>query len=127
WQVTAPDTVRADQWQAMHDTFVNDIRQLGLKAWFEQYNPTAQAQIVERLIEAIRKGYWDASEATRRQLIERWRELADQHDVSLAEPATRSFVAETAAGFGMQQAAAMSDAGAPADVRSTPADHVRGA
>jgi cobalamin biosynthesis Mg chelatase CobN len=105
WQVTDPGTMRADQWQAVHDTFVNDIRKLGLEAWFEQHNPTAQAQIVERMIESIRKGYWDATEQTRRELVERWRDLAEQHGVNIGEPATRAFVAAMAAGFGLQPAA----------------------
>ncbi|MEH2510945.1 cobaltochelatase CobN [Nitrobacteraceae bacterium AZCC 1564] len=104
WQVTDPGTVRADQWQAIHDTFIRDLRQLGLTAWFEQHNPTAQAQIVERMIEAIRKGYWDATEQTRRELIERWRELTEQHGVNVGEPATRAFIADMAAGFGLQSA-----------------------
>jgi cobaltochelatase CobN len=106
WQVTAPDTVRADQWQAVHDTFVRDIRQLGLAAWFEENNPTAQGQIIERLIEAIRKGYWDASEATRKELVERWAELAERHGVRVGEAPTRAFVEQMAAGFGLQLAAA---------------------
>lgn len=104
WQVTAPPTVRADQWQLLHDTFVNDIRELGLKEWFEEHNPTAQGQIVERLIEAIRKGYWDASDATRKELVERWQALREQHDVSVGEEVTRSYLSALAAQYGMQQA-----------------------
>lgn len=124
WQVTDPGTVRADQWQAIHDTFIRDIRQLGLKAWFEQHNPTAQAQIVERMVEAIRKGYWDAAEQTRRELVERWRELAEQHGADVGEPATRAFVADMAVGFGLQFA----DAAAPqrADAAEDRGEQVRG-
>lgn len=124
WQVTDPGTVRADQWQAVHDTFVRDIRQLGLKAWFEQNNPTAQAQIVERMIEAIRKGYWDATEQTRRELVERWHELADQHGVNLGQPATRAFIADMAAGFGLQTADAAPEQAA--DVAADSGEQVRG-
>jgi cobaltochelatase CobN len=124
WQVTDPGTVRADQWQAVHDTFIRDIRQLGLKAWFDQHNPTAQGQIIERMIEAIRKGYWDATEQTRRELVERWRELAEQRGVNVGEPATRTFVAQMAAGFGLQPTAAAS---APtADAAADPGEPVRG-
>ncbi|ARQ01005.1 cobaltochelatase subunit CobN [Pseudorhodoplanes sinuspersici] len=131
WQVTDPGTVRADQWQAIHDTFIRDMRQLGLKAWFEQHNPTAQAQIVERMVEVIRKGYWDATETTRRELVERWRELADQHSVDIGEAATRAFVAEMAAGFGLQPAvsagAAPTQATSNADDAQTDAgEQVRG-
>lgn len=124
WQVTDPGTVRADQWQAVHDTLVRDIRQLGLKAWFEQNNPTAPAQMVERMIEAIRKGYWDAAQQTRRELVERWRELAEQHGVNLGEPATRAFVADMAAGFGLQTAAAAQEPTANAAADS--GEQVRG-
>ncbi len=126
WQVTDPGTVRADQWQAVHDTFINDVRHLGLKTWFEQHNPTAQAQIVERMIEAIRKGYWDASGQSRRELVERWRELAQQHGVDIGEPATRAFVAQMTSGFGLQPAA---DASAPAagEAAAQTGEQVRGA
>lgn len=103
WQVTAPSTVRADQWQLLHDTFVNDIRELGLRDWFEEHNPTAQGQIIERLIEAIRKGYWDASEATRKELVERWDALSEQHDVSVGEAATRSYVSALAVQYGIDK------------------------
>jgi cobaltochelatase CobN len=122
--VTDPGTVRADQWQAVHDTFIRDIRQLGLKAWFDQHNPTAQAQIVERMIEAIRKGYWDASERTRRELVERWRELAEQRGVNIGEPATRAFVAAMAAGFGLQPTATGS--ASTADAAADPGEQIRG-
>jgi len=127
WQVTAPETVRADQWQAVHDTFVNDIRQLGLRAWFEQYNPTAQAQLIERLIEAVRKGYWDASQATRRQLVERWNELVERHHVRVGDPVTQSFIAQMAVGFGMQQAETVTGATKESGVQDGSAERVRGA
>lgn len=106
WQVTAPETVRADQWQAIHDTFVSDTRQLGLDAWFEDHNPTAQAQLIERLIEAIRKGYWDAGAQTRRALVERWQQLAREHGVDVGAEITRAFVDTMATGFGLQAASA---------------------
>lgn len=111
WQVVDPSTVRADQWQAMFDTYVADARDLGLNAWFEAHNPTAQAQLMERMVEAIRKGYWDAAGETRRQLAERWQALAVDHGVDVGETATREFVARMAAGFGFAAPAAQEDGG----------------
>ncbi|BBK44316.1 cobaltochelatase subunit CobN [Allostella vacuolata] len=119
WQVTAPETVRADQWQAVHDTFVRDSRQLGLDAWFEVHNPTAQAQVIERMLEAVRKDYWRASEETRRQLVERWQQLAAAHGVQAGAPATRAFVEAQAAGFGLAQPAG--PAAPPVDAPAGPA------
>jgi len=104
WQAVDPSTVRPDQWQALFDTYIADTRQLGTKHWFEQHNPTAQAQILERMAEAIRKDYWDAPEATRRLLAERWNELEEQFNATAGEPLTRTFVADMARGFGLAQA-----------------------
>ncbi|WP_449255497.1 cobaltochelatase subunit CobN [Bosea sp. (in: a-proteobacteria)] len=115
WQVTDPASVRADQWQAVHDTFVRDARKLALARWFEANNPTAQGQLIERLVEAIRKGYWDAPEDTRRELAERWRELAERHGVAVGAQPTKDFVASMSAGFGLSaQPAATSAAPAAA-------------
>ncbi|MCD9028199.1 cobaltochelatase subunit CobN [Luteimonas sp. BDR2-5] len=68
WQSTAPDVVRDAQWQAMHDTYVRDVRQLGIDQWFERDNPTAQAQMIQRMREAIARGYWQADARTRAEL-----------------------------------------------------------
>lgn len=106
WQVVDPSTVRADQWQAMFETYVADARNLDMNAFFERHNPTAQAQLMERMVEAIRKGYWDASEATRRQLVERWQDLAANHGVAIGEDATKAFIDRMAAGFGLAAATA---------------------
>jgi cobaltochelatase CobN len=53
------------------------------------------------MLEAIRKGYWDATEQTRREIAERWQQLADRGVATGAE-ATREFAQEMAAGFGLQ-------------------------
>jgi cobaltochelatase CobN len=109
WQALDPNTVRADQWQSMHEVYVMDKYKLDMQRWFEQHNPTAQAQILERMLEAIRKGYWDATEQTRREIAERWQQLADR-GVTTGAPATREFAQEMAAGFGLQPGKATSSA-----------------
>ena len=78
WQVTAPDIVRSDQWQEFADVYVRDKYQLGLKDWFERANPAAAAQMIERMLEAVRKDYWQADAATVRELAQRYQELAGQ-------------------------------------------------
>ncbi len=101
WQAMDPASVRDDQWQAMFDTYVNDTRELGTREWFERHNPTAQAQILERMAEAMRKGYWNASEQTQRDLVRRWQQLAKQFDVHTGAEATRRYIADIAQGFGL--------------------------
>ncbi|SHG80422.1 cobaltochelatase CobN [Ferrimonas marina] len=101
WQVTAPETVRDDQWQAMFDTFVEDRHELGLNEWFEQHQPAAQMQILERMAEAIRKDYWEADEATLQALVERHSELAEMVEYHQAANKTQEFIDTAAAGFGL--------------------------
>ncbi|GAA5232060.1 cobaltochelatase subunit CobN [Verticiella sediminum] len=124
WQVMDPGTVRGDQWQAMFDTYVADTRDLGTREWFEQHNPTAQAQVLERMAEAIRKGYWDAPDDTRRALAERWQTLARDFAVDTGAEPTRRFIAEMAQGFGLEAGPAPDAASAPAapatDAASSP-------
>jgi len=115
WQAADRSMVRTDQWQALHDTFVMDQRELGLDQWFEAHNPTAQAQLVERLAEAIRKGYWDAPEQTRRELAERWQALTAEHGADAGEPITRAFIEQMATGYGLAP-----DAASTAETPSSP-------
>ncbi|MGE8375679.1 MAG: cobaltochelatase subunit CobN, partial [Diaphorobacter nitroreducens] len=60
WTAVAREIVRDDQWQEMADVYVRDKHRLGLDAWFEQHNPHALAQTIERMLEAARQGYWQA-------------------------------------------------------------------
>ncbi|HGP1216276.1 TPA: cobaltochelatase subunit CobN [Pseudomonas aeruginosa] len=117
WQAADRTMVRADQWQALHDTFVMDRRELGLAEWFETHNPTAQAQIIARMAEAIRKGYWDASEQTRRELAERWRQLAAAGAGEVGTATTREFIERMAGGFG--EAAAQAEGAAASGAGET--------
>lgn len=105
WQAVAPETVRNDQWDELRDVYVNDKYKLGLNQWFERNHPHAQAQIIERMLEAARKGYWQSDAASLAALKKRYRELAQRYDVKSDNAAFKAF-----AGFGLE-------APAPAAVR----------
>ena len=113
WQVMDRHVVRDDQWQAFHDTYVKDRYRLGLRAWFEQSNPTALAQVAERMLEAIRKDYWKADEQTRRELVQVYQEVAAKHDVFTANEAFKAYVKTLAQGFGLAGQAPAARASAP--------------
>jgi cobaltochelatase CobN len=104
WQVVDPNLVRADQWQEFAEIYVNDKFDLGIKEWFEKVNPGAQAQIIERMLEAVRKEYWDASDETRQQLVERLIELVNKYDLIVDNDKLADFVNAQAAGFGLSAA-----------------------
>jgi cobaltochelatase CobN len=123
WQVVDVTMVRSDQWQAMHDTFIRDRRQLGLDAWFEEHNATAQAQVIARMAEAILKGYWDPDAQTRQELATRFAELSERHGTVAGPAETRQFLAMM--GFGLLPAAQPGEA-APATPAESAAEPVRG-
>ena len=106
WQVTAPDIVRADQWQEFADVYVRDKLKLGLPAYFERHNPAALAQMIERMLEAVRKDYWKADAATVSELAARYRDLATRRDVRSDNARFLEFVTRiNAAGFGLERSA----------------------
>ncbi len=128
WQVMDRGMVRDDQWQAFHDSYVKDSHRLGTREWFERHNPTALAQLSERMLEAVRKDYWKADPRTVRELVQTWQELAARHDVHTANESFKAYVAELATGFGLgtapsrasQAPAARRRPGRPMPVRRSP-------
>ncbi|WP_213663528.1 cobaltochelatase subunit CobN [Stutzerimonas stutzeri] len=101
WQVTAPETVRSDQWDEFKAVYVDDKLDLDINEWFEQHHPQAQAQLIERLLEAARKEYWDTDAQTLQQLAQRWQKLAEQHDVVSDNAKFSEYVGQAASGFGL--------------------------
>lgn len=101
WQVVSPDVVEDHQWQKMHEIYVMDSLDLDMKEWFEQYSAEARLRIMERLLDAIRKNYWDASEQTRRELVEQYEQALAEHNLKSAHEKLAEFADDLAAGFGL--------------------------
>ncbi|GAA0370908.1 cobaltochelatase subunit CobN [Bowmanella denitrificans] len=101
WQVVDPDIIRDDQWQEYFDVYVNDKLDLELDKWFEQTNPAALARMLERMLEANRKDYWEADAHTLQTLVERYIDLVNQHELYQDNDKLRDFVNQSASGFGL--------------------------
>ncbi len=115
WQAMDRNVVRDDQWQEFLAVYVQDRYELGVREWFEETNPEAMAQIAERMIEAIRKGYWQAGEESLRTLVETYADIAARHTVRSDNAAFNAFLADTLAGYGLAAAPpAQAQAQAPA-------------
>ena len=119
WTAVAPEIVRDDQWQEFAEVYVRDKYKLGVNEWFEREAPQAQAQIIERMLEAARKGYWKTDEKTVRELAQRWQQLASKHELRSDNAKFSAYVAEqaqgaTPAGYGVARQAATPAAAAPA-------------
>lgn len=103
WQVVDPQNVRDDQWQAFYDVYVNDIYELDMRAWFETHNAETLAQITERMLEAVRKEYWQADDATVQELVQLYDELRLSHQVVTANTKFTEFVETSLQGYGLAQ------------------------
>jgi len=101
WQAVDRNIVRDDQWQAFKEIYIDDRYRLGLRDWFEKTNADALARITERMLEAIRKGYWNADAETTRALARTWADLARRHDIHTLNDTFKAYVAENVPGFGL--------------------------
>lgn len=101
WQATAPDMIRNDQWEAISEVFVEDKYELGLNEWFDEQQPVAQMQIIERMAEAIRKEYWQASDQAKSALAIRYEQLLEENPQHQAAQKTAEFLSELVGGYGL--------------------------
>ncbi|MDD5349643.1 MAG: cobaltochelatase subunit CobN, partial [Chthoniobacteraceae bacterium] len=61
WSVTRRESVSQETWNEIYQVYVKDSYQLGLSEWFEKASPHAIQEISATLLEASRKGLWNAS------------------------------------------------------------------
>jgi cobaltochelatase CobN len=79
WQVTVPEAVDAAKWNEMYATYVQDRHDLGMEEFFrEAGNLWAYQALMTRMLEAVRKGYWDADAEVVADLGQRVSELIDE-------------------------------------------------
>lgn len=101
WNVMDRSSVREDQWQEFFEVYVDDKLKLGLREWFKEHHPAALAQISERMLEAVRKGYWQAPDEVVKKLVETHQEIARSRDLLVENQKFAEFVAAKAAGYGL--------------------------
>jgi cobaltochelatase CobN len=121
WTSVAREIVRDDQWQQFAEVYVQDKHNLGLDKWFEAQNPHAQAQMVERMLEAARHGYWQANPATVETLKARYRDLAVRYDVRTDNVALQKFAGLPGYGLGRSVAPPPEAVAQPPAAASRPA------
>jgi cobaltochelatase CobN len=136
WQVTVPEAVGNEKWNEMYETYVNDRYDLDMEQFFrEAGNLWALQALMTRMLEAVRKGYWEADQAIVDDLGQKVSELIqelqiqcsaeDCHDPILTKLVQANLV--PVPGVAMVQAAAMatapqasSESAAPADTSANP-------
>jgi cobaltochelatase CobN len=78
WQVTTPKAIDRARWEQTYEVYVEDKYGLEIEEFFNRASPWAYQSITARMLEAVRKGYWRASEAVQRK-------LAAEYAVSVVE------------------------------------------
>ncbi|WP_158089159.1 cobaltochelatase subunit CobN [Cognaticolwellia mytili] len=101
WQVVDPNLIRNDQWDEYLDIYVNDKLNLALDEWFKDINPAAFARMMERMLEAERKDYWQADPERLKQLVEQYIDVVNNNDLVILNDAVKAHVNELAEGYGL--------------------------
>ncbi|HQD27190.1 MAG TPA: cobaltochelatase subunit CobN, partial [Methanoculleus thermophilus] len=60
WDVAMPDLITEEMWNSVYETYAKDQYDLGLNEFFSTHNPYVYQSITARMLDAARKGYWDA-------------------------------------------------------------------
>lgn len=68
WEAVREGAMWPGAWDKMVDVYVRDGLGLGLREWFDRFNPFAFQELTATLLEASRKGYWSADPDTLRQV-----------------------------------------------------------
>jgi cobaltochelatase CobN len=68
WKIMREKSVGDDTWQTIKSIYIDDSLNLDMKRWFDEQGPFALQEILETMLEAIRKDYWKADHATQKQL-----------------------------------------------------------
>jgi cobaltochelatase CobN len=61
WSVTRPESVSQEAWGEIYNVYIKDGEHLGLNDWFERVSPHALQEIEATMLEASRKGMWNAT------------------------------------------------------------------
>jgi len=68
WQVTTPNAVDGAKWQETFEVYVEDKYGLDIKEFFNRENPWAYQSMTARMLESVRKKYWNADEKITKKL-----------------------------------------------------------
>ncbi|MFT6447874.1 MAG: cobaltochelatase CobN [Oleispira sp.] len=116
WTVMHPDGITDSQWQEFADIYVKDKYDMDMREFFENSNPTNLAQMIERMLEAERKDYWQTDDETIKQLLETYLEVKRDHKVLSDNETFKDYVADKAQGFGLGALLAASDTAVAQDL-----------
>lgn len=120
FQVTNPEVVTSEIWQAFYEVYVKDKYGLEIKKHFEKENNLyAYQSLLGRMLEVIRKGYWRAERETVETLVKEYMETYARVGLACCEhtcnnPLLSRFIAKAFASLSLSESNPTSKA--PSDV-----------
>lgn len=108
WDATVSDVVDDRMWQETFDVYVGDRHELGLEQFFDEASPHAFQDMSARMIETVRKGYWQADDVTKQALLGRYVESVTKYgagcsDTTCGNPLLMEYVANEAPAAGVSK------------------------
>ncbi len=85
WNATTSDVVEEGMWKEVFDVYVEDSLKQNMKQFFENNSPFAYQDMVARMLETTRKGYWKADDATRAKLASEYVDSITRHGVNCTD------------------------------------------
>jgi cobaltochelatase CobN len=82
WEATSPEIVTDYMWSEVFEVYVQDKYDMGLEDWFNENNPYAQQSITARMLEAIRKEYWNPSDDVKRAITEAYTKSVEEYGIT---------------------------------------------
>ena len=82
WQVTVPETIDTARWEETFEVYVEDKYGMDLKEFFSKKNPYAYQAVTARMLETIRKGYWQPTEKVKQVLAKEYMTTVIEHGVA---------------------------------------------
>ena len=86
WQVTRPISVTNQLWERVYDTYYNDKYNIGVTDWLKSGNNAySLISMSGTMLTSIKEGYWNANDATIRNLANTWAQATVQNGVACCD------------------------------------------
>ena len=85
WDATVSDIIDDNMWQQSFAVYVQDKHELGMEEFFDDNSPYAFQDMSVRMLETIRKEYWQANQETLNELLSAYVESVKKHGINCTE------------------------------------------
>ena len=106
WQVTMPETIDAARWEQTFEVYVEDKYGMDLEEFFNEKNPYAYQALTARMLETIRKGYWQPADEVKQTLATEYIKSVTKYGAACSElicnnPALEKYAKDVATQAGL--------------------------